>query len=587
MNSLSRFVLVFIFLSFDLAAGGLTPGKIIPGQVVSGSGFSGIVLPAAQRSRAASVASAKSGYSTVTISGADDITEVHLRGRSVTFKTVRGTRPRNVTADFSAAIPPRSDLVLGLKKLRGRGNVSISGRPAASNNYTVIIRVTDSPRGMDDYTLRLDWSLPGAAAASASRALGTPAQSRAETVSRTQAGSTPSRVTRTPSTAAVTSSRQVPSRIRNSRMDREGYVEVKLDGIDDVVDIQVSGDKVFYKTVRGRNPVQVNAEFSTPVPRDASISLNITKSYGRGSISLAERPVAANNYTTTVRLADTRSGSGNYKFRLNWSDSGSSRGRTTTARTVASGSFPVKDGHVVVIVDGADDILDIRLRGDKVVEHVVKGATARKITSEFSTPIPLVKITDLDLQKVYGRGSVVIMDWPDQSNDFTTTIRIIDSRKAQDNYRFRLTWKVSGNSSSAYAQPAAVNGYDTSYSTWVELGNYQRIPAYTGSSFQYTKEGSFRFRAVVDDTALVKIAGGELWGLVESGKPMHVLDARFSEGFPNGEMERLEITGFRGRGDLEILERPWSGNNYSIVIRINDSRGGDAEYDFELSWKQK
>ncbi len=118
-------------------------------------------------------------------------------------------------------------------------------------------------------------------------------------------------------------------------------------------------------------------------------------------------------------------------------------------------------------------------------------------------------------------------------------------------------------------------------------GNYQGIPAYTGSNFQYTKEGSFAFRAIVDETALIKIERGQLSGMVLSGQSMKVLDARFSEGFPQGDMERLELVRTHGRGDVEILEKPWSGNNYAIVIRIHDSRGGDDEYGLELRWKQK
>ena len=602
---ISSILSLVMMLFFSFAAAGEVQGGGTESyrQLAVAHSVAGVVSPVLQRRTTAITPAANSGQVTVTVNGADDITDILLAGGKVTFKTIRGQQPDRVTSSFTAPIPARADLFLALEKLEGRGNVSLSGRPSAANNYTVSLRIIDSPRGKATYRLRLDWELPAMVVASppatraptattTTRTTRTPAGTRTTTTRTTPTPetttTTTTRVTRSPETVA---GRTVPARVRSSRIENDGHVEIKMDGIDDIVEVQVRGNQVNYRTVRGRTPGQVTAEFSSPMPVNAAIDLGITKSYGRGDIILIEKPVAGNNYTATVRLNDSRGGSDNYKFRLDWNTPGISRSRVPSSRPVpgaSGGYYPIEDGNVLVTVEGADDVLDLHFRGDKVETEAIKGGTPRNVTTQFSTPLPLVKITDLKIEHIYGRGDVVIMAWPEQSNDYTTTVRILDPRSSQDNYRFRIIWKVTaGGTDSNTAYTPGYNSYDSDYDTWIEAGNYQRIPAYTGSTFKYTREGGFHFQAVVDETALIRIAGGQLWGQVLKGKPMRVLDARFSEGYPNGDMEILEITGFRGRGEIEILEKPWSGNDYSIVIRIHDSRGGDAEYEFDLRWKQK
>ena len=548
--------IVFILSSFILlSAGGVT------GEVIAASPVSGVIAPAIQRSRPIPAAAAEAGYALIDVVGADDIIEVILRGELVTFKAVKGQNPRSVTADFSSPIPTVPDLIFSVSKLTGRGSVSLTGRPDRSNNYHTVLRVMDSARGSDNYRIRLDWRLPEAG----------------------PAPSAPAR--RTPQRVPEIRKREIASRISDSRVVEQGFVELKLDGVDDIVDVEVSGNSARYLTVRGSSPGKVEAVFSSPVPRDATLSLDIVKSYGRGDIAIAERPSAANNYTATIRLSDSRGGRDNYKFRINWDKSGAVRTMPSARPNSSAGPVPARSGHVEVVVEGADDIVDILISGDQVAQKTIKGGTPRQVKAEFSTPLPRVSLAGLVLRKTAGRGNVVLMEGPDRTNNYTATVRIMDSERAQDDYRFSLSWDIAEGVSEPV--DSGYQNYEDAFDSSIGQGNYQGIPSYAGSSFKYTKEGAFEFRAVVDETALVKIEDGRLWGTVLQGQPMRVLDARFSEGYPRGDMERLEITKFRGRGDVEILEKPWSGNNYSIVIRIHDSRGGDDEYGFRLQWKQR
>ncbi len=546
---------LLFFVSFPLAAEGSLPGRYEVSFEVSG--FPGVMPAAVQRSRVNPGEGVETGYVLVNVLGADDITDVLLHGGQVAARAVRGQGPGNVSADFSSPIPSDPGLILSVTKLSGRGGVTLAGRPGRENDHNVTVRIVDPAPGRDNYRFRIDWRLP----ASRSRAL----PRRTDPVTRN-----------TRNTGGL-----VSGRLRSSGPAETGYVELQINGVDEVLDVSIRGSEARLVTMRGRNPGRAEALFSNPVPTDRGVSLDVAKSYGRGSVSIIERPSPTNDFTTLIRLEDPRGGSDNYKFRLDWSRSSPVRTRSSAAPRDSVGAVRAESGKVEVEVEGADDVLDIMISGDRVEYSAIRGGTPRRVASDFSTPLPRIKPDRMLLNKEKGRGEIILVEGPDRDNGYTATVRIVDSERAQDDYRFTLAWEVSGS------EPPSGPGYENNLDNSVATGGYQRITAYTGSTFQYTREGSFQFRAVVDETALIKIEDGAVWGMVQRGQPMRILDARFSAGYPRGEMELLELTRTRGRGEVEILEKPWSGNNYSIVIRIHDSRGGDDEYAFELRWKQR
>jgi hypothetical protein len=40
----------------------------------------------------------------------------------------------------------------------------------------------------------------------------------------------------------------------------------------------------------------------------------------------------------------------------------------------------------------------------------------------------------------------------------------------------------------------------------------------------------------------------------------------------------------RGRGEVFIEQQPSRDNDFSVVVRIRDTRGGASDYEFELVW---
>jgi hypothetical protein len=58
----------------------------------------------------------------------------------------------------------------------------------------------------------------------------------------------------------------------------------------------------------------------------------------------------------------------------------------------------------------------------------------------------------------------------------------------------------------------------------------------------------------------------------------------FSQPLPDRHFESFELVDVQGRGRVDLVEEPWEGNDYTAVVRIEDERGGSAEYSFRLVW---
>ena len=89
--------------------------------------------------------------------------------------------------------------------------------------------------------------------------------------------------------------------------------------VDGTTEILISGGSASVRNLNGEPPREVRSSFSAPVPR-APIAVKLLSAVGRGSITIAQEPSAANGYTTIVRVDDSaRGGQQRYEFTLRWS----------------------------------------------------------------------------------------------------------------------------------------------------------------------------------------------------------------------------------------------------------------------------
>jgi hypothetical protein len=82
----------------------------------------------------------------VTIKGGASFSEVQEGGRVVAEH-----------AEMLRPLPARSDLMPLIRKLQGRGEVSIVESPSEKNNYRLVFEINDPEPGADDYQVELDW----------------------------------------------------------------------------------------------------------------------------------------------------------------------------------------------------------------------------------------------------------------------------------------------------------------------------------------------------------------------------------------------------------------------------------------------
>ncbi len=195
-------------------------------------------------------------------------------------------------------------------------------------------------------------------------------------------------------------------------------------------------------------------------------------------------------------------------------------------------------------VDGIDDIL---IRGSQVkIEHVA----AKPIQSQdhrFSAPLPFAEV-ELTLQLIHGRGSVRLMEQPSQRNQYTAVVRVDDhDHSGDDRYEFELSWSREDlRDSDVY-------------------------------------ESSFRWRGRVDIGCEIEVRGRRHTVTDAGGSGTQEKGASFSEPLPDSEVP-VSVEKRDGRGRVEIVQAPDSGNDYTAIIKIEDTKSGSDDYEIELRW---
>ena len=95
--------------------------------------------------------------------------------------------------------------------------------------------------------------------------------------------------------------------------------------------------------------------------------------------------------------------------------------------------------------------------------------------------------------------------------------------------------------------------------------------------------GRMTWKGRVDDDVRITIRGGTADVETLGGTPYYDAQPNFGASLPSRRVT-VRITSKRGRGEIYIEQQPSRENNFAVVVRIKDSRGGAADYEFELQW---
>jgi len=117
-----------------------------------------------------------------------------------------------------------------------------------------------------------------------------------------------------------------------------------------------------------------------------------------------------------------------------------------------------------------------------------------------------------------------------------------------------------------------------------ELENYNGGPLPDeGGGSGGGRSGRMTWKGRVDDDVRITIRGGTADVETIGGTPYYNGQPSFSGSLPLRRVT-VRLTNKRGRGEIYIEQQPSRENNFACVVRIKDSRGGAADYEFELQW---
>lgn len=98
-----------------------------------------------------------------------------------------------------------------------------------------------------------------------------------------------------------------------------------------------------------------------------------------------------------------------------------------------------------------------------------------------------------------------------------------------------------------------------------------------------SRSGRMTWRGRVDDDVRIVIRGGTAQVETIGGTPYYDAATNFTAALPRRRVN-VTVVKRRGRGEVFVEQQPSRENDFAAVIRVRDSRGGAAEYEFDVSW---
>lgn len=202
----------------------------------------------------------------------------------------------------------------------------------------------------------------------------------------------------------------------------------------------------------------------------------------------------------------------------------------------------------------------------------LSGAPIRNAGTNYTQPVPRAVYGSFNVVKVAGSGDVDLYEEPNPMNDYKAVIRVTDKKSGADFYHIHLDWTWNP------ANPSQPPG-----------GRYSRpLESRTNdpSDYRRGREGTFEFRGRVDDSTVLHIRSDQVREEDLTGRAIRGDRFTFSQPLPAQRLKTLNLVVEEGRGEVDIVEKPWEGNNFTAVVLITDPQRGNSTYTFRLVWSR-
>jgi hypothetical protein len=181
-----------------------------------------------------------------------------------------------------------------------------------------------------------------------------------------------------------------------------------------------------------------------------------------------------------------------------------------------------------------------------------------------------------------GRGQVQVIQQPTSRNNWTTRIRIRDTRGGTDRYRITAYWAPDDRG--GWGRPDRRDddwGWDD---PWGRNGDWGRDRGRDGDWGRGGVTSGLRWSGIVDDLVELRIRGRTVDVIERSGARTQQVRSQFGpQGLPRQDAV-VRLQQVNGRGTVSVVQQPALWNSYTAVVRIRDPRGGADRYDLTLVW---
>ncbi len=192
----------------------------------------------------------------------DETVSIIIRGETVDSVDVSGTGFKEIYKRMNGSLPRRS-AEISVRKVEGRGDVSVLQQPNRQNDYTAIVQVIDNKKGLGDYRLEISW---------------------------------------------------IASNIEEPYQTGSVYWGGR---VDQMVDVKISGKDVLTIDSAGTGVSGISSNVSGYLARRIG-SVNVKKLRGRGNVVVLQQPNWENDFTAVVRINDVEKGSSDYQIEVSW-----------------------------------------------------------------------------------------------------------------------------------------------------------------------------------------------------------------------------------------------------------------------------
>jgi hypothetical protein len=212
----------------------------------------------------------------------------------------------------------------------------------------------------------------------------------------------------------------------------------------------------------------------------------------------------------------------------------------------------------------------IYVRGGSVQSQNMSGSGARYRRSVDADNALPRRDGVVRVQLVEGRGRVSVVQQPSASNDYTAILRVMDSQRGADRYRFVAYFDPTDNRGGRRVDRGTV---------WGDVGGDVGRDVGIGNSV-------LRWTGNVDGDLRIALWRGQVSYDVRSGQQPQNVRSTVGDQLPRRDVAgQLSVSLRQGRGSVSVIEQPSSFNNYTAVVRVVDAQGGYGYYDFDLIWR--